>query len=127
MLAPVLPPATAATPPPAPALYAGRTAERAPLRLRVRGGRVARVVVVVRRYACDPYGDIGPLRVDARPGARLGRGGRVAFAAGVPSERLRVIATLGPRRAAGRLRVRGTIGTGDPCASGWVRFAVPRR
>ena len=30
----------------------------------------------------------------------------------------------GPRAAAGRVRVAGTIATGEPCRSGWVRFRV---
>jgi hypothetical protein len=123
----VLPAAVPTPAPPPPVVYAGRTAEGRALRLEIRGRRVARLTATLRRYRCATFGDIGPLRVDVRPGAPLGRGRTFAFTAGPPSERLAARGTAGARRASGRLRVVGTIATGDPCRSRWVRFRVARR
>lgn len=92
----------------------------------VRDGAVTEVRATVRRMVCDPFGDIGPLRI-ASPVAdgAIDERGRVAFTVGPPSERLAVRARFdGRERARGRLRVRGTIGTGDPCRSPRVRFVV---
>ena len=91
----------------------------------VRDHRIARVHATVRRYVCDPFGDVGPLLIRVAPDAGIARDGRVRFTAGPPSERLTLTARFARGgRATGRLRVRGTIGTGDPCASPWRRFVV---
>ena len=95
------------------------------LTLVVRDRRVVRVDATVRRFVCDPFGDIGPIRVRERPDAAIDRGGRLRFTVGPPSERLTVRARFGGHgRARGALRLRGTIGTGDPCASPTRRFVV---
>src|SRR3954469_9687686 len=107
-------------------VFAGPTAQHHPLRLEARGGRVVRVVVTGRRYACGVFGDPGPLRVVRRVSARVAADGSFRLTAGPPSERLTVRGVAGRRRATGSLRVLGTIATGEPCASGWVRFRLPR-
>lgn len=91
----------------------------------VRDRHVVRVDTRLRRFVCDPFGDVGPVRVTVRPDAPIARDGRVRFTAGPPSERLTLRARFRPGgRAGGRLRLRGTIGTGDPCASPLRRFVV---
>ena len=120
-------PILASSPPvPVPVVFAGPTAQHQPLRIEVRARRVVRVVVTVRRYACGVFGDLGPLRVVRRVSARVAADGTFRLTAGPPSERLTVRAVAGRRSASGRVRVRGTIATGEPCRSGWVRFRVPR-
>ncbi len=119
-----LPPAHAVT---APALtLRGRTSEGAAVALTLRGGRVVRVRVTLRRYVCVPEGDIAPIAVDDPASGRVGASGAFGFTAGPISERLRVDGRIGRdgRRARGSLILRGTIGTGDPCRSRRVTFSV---
>ena len=111
---------------PVPVVFAGPTAQHQPLRIEVRARRVVRVVVTVSRYRCGVFGDLGPLRVVRRVSARVAADGSFRLTAGPPSERLTVRAVAGRRSAAGRVRVVGTIATGEPCRSGWVRFRVAR-
>ena len=117
-----LSPATAAHAPTA-IVYRGATRAGGLVKVRVAGGTVVRAEATVARYACRLTGDIGPLRVVVRPGAKV-RAGRLAFTAGPPSERLTLRARLRHGRLHGRLRVRGTIATGDPCASRTERFGA---
>src|SRR5215207_9439423 len=109
-----------------PVVYAGPTAEALPARIEVRAGRVVRLTATVGHFRCEDFGDLGPLRVDVRPRARVGRDRAVAFTAGPPSERVTLRAVAGRRRAAGRLRVEGSIAIGQRCTSGWVRLRQPR-
>ncbi len=104
----------------------GRTSEGASLALTLRGGRIVRVRVTLRRYVCVPQGDIAPTRIDATTDARIGPRRRFGFSAGAPSERLRVdgAITASGTGARGSLRLRGTIGTGDPCRSPRVTFRL---
>jgi hypothetical protein len=107
--------------------YAGRTSEGGKLTVVVEGGRVARVKATVRVYVCDPEGDLGPIRVTVRPDAPLTPRRTFAFTAGPPSERLTVGGRLaGVRGMHGTLRLRGTIGTGDPCSSPPIAFTARR-
>lgn len=118
------PPAHAATAPPL--TLRGRTSEGAPMALTVRGGRIVRVRVTLRRYVCIPEGDIAPIAVDDPAAARIGASGRFGFTTGPTSERLRLDGrvTRGGRAARGSLTLRGTIGTGDPCRSARVTFSL---
>ncbi|HEU4657081.1 MAG TPA: hypothetical protein VFR97_06130 [Capillimicrobium sp.] len=93
--------------------------------LTVRDRHVVRARVTVRRFACATFGDVGPLRIVAAPHAPIAHDGRVAFTVGPPSERLALRARFARGGTArGRLRVRGTIATGDPCRSPRVRFVL---
>ena len=123
----------AAAPPPAahvaaapPLTLRGRTSEGAPMALTVRGGRIVRVRVTLRRYVCVPEGDIAPLAVDDPASGRIGAAGRFGFTTGPLSERLRLDGRIAPggRAARGSLQLRGTIGTGDPCRSRRVTFSL---
>ena len=104
----------------------GRTSEGAPLALTLRGRRIVRVRVTLNRYVCIPQGDIAPTRIDTSADARIGPRRRFGFSAGAPSERLRVdgAITASGMGAGGSLRLRGTIGTGDPCRSPRVSFRI---
>jgi hypothetical protein len=105
--------------------YTARTDESRRLTIAVRHGRVARVTTTVVRYECDQFGDVGPLRIRVAPArpAPVGRRGRFSFVSGTRAERVGVAGTLGPHgNVTGRLRVSGTIGTGERCASPVVRF-----
>ena len=106
--------------------YTARTDESRRLTIAVRGARVTRVTTTVVRYECASFGDVGPLRVRVTPprdAARVGRRGRFSFVTGTRAERVGVAGTLGPSGdVTGRLRVSGTIATGEPCASRVVRF-----
>ncbi len=93
---------------------------------RVTHGRVAAFSVTVRSYRCELGGDIGPLRVRVEPAAAVGRDGRVAFVRGPRVERLRVQGRMVRGVLRGRLRVFGTIATGQPCTSDRIAFAVRR-
>jgi len=94
---------------------------------RVQGRRVAAFSVTVRNYRCELGGDVGPLTARVEPAAAVGAGGRVAFMSGERAERVRVDARISRGVMRGRLRVLGTIATGQPCRSARVTFAVRRR
>lgn len=120
-------PAALAVSAPAAGTYRGSTAEGRAITLTVAQGRVARVDVAVVDYACDLEGDIGPLAVRVRPGARIGSSGRFGGSAGPFSERLRIDGRFGRRaRVRGSLRLRGTVGTGEPCSSPRISFSARR-
>jgi len=101
-----------------------RTNEGRRVVLTIRRRTVVRVRVVLRRYRCDVFGDIGPLHVDERTRARVAAGGRFRIAAGEPAQRLALHGRLdrAGRHVSGRLKVRGTIATGQRCGSALVRF-----
>jgi len=104
--------------------YAARTTERRTITLVVRDGRVVRAAATIARYPCRGFGDLGPVRVVVTVDAPIARTGRVAFAAGPAAERLAVRARWRAGGAVtGALRLRGTIGTGEPCASRRIRFS----
>ncbi len=107
--------------------FRGLTAEHRDVALTVSGGRVTRVRVTVGRYVCSPEGDIGPLAVDVAVSARVGRRGTFGVTGGPHSERLRVDGRLGRGGVVrGRLRLTGTMGIGDPCASRPILFSARR-
>lgn len=107
--------------------YSGRTEEGGKVAVVVEDGRVVRLKTTLRVYVCDPEGDIAPVRVVVRPAAPLTGRGRFAFTAGPVSERLTARGRLaGVRGMHGTLRLRGTIGTGDPCSSPPVAFTARR-
>ncbi|HEY5142595.1 MAG TPA: hypothetical protein VII98_03755 [Solirubrobacteraceae bacterium] len=113
---------------PADGAFRGATAERRDVALTLSAGRVTRVRVTVGRYVCSPEGDIGPLAIDVAARARVGRRGTFGFTAGPRSERLRVDGRLGSGGLVrGRLRLTGTMGIGDPCASRPIAFSARRR
>ena len=102
--------------------------EHQPITLTVRGATIARIRTSARRYACPAFGDIGPLPLDLRPAIPIGADGRFHAVTGPVSERTTVSGRRthrdGRTTITGTLRVAGTIGTGDPCASRTLRFAV---
>jgi hypothetical protein len=110
--------------------YRARDAHGNRLTLVVRDQLVARATVTIGSYRCAGFGDIGPLRVTVAPGAPIAAStGVTHFAGGPSSERLSVRAGLhADGGVSAVVRLRGTIATGDRCASGAVRFiAAPRR
>ena len=105
--------------------YAAHTDEGRRLTITVRGARVTRVRTSVVRYECDLFGDVGPVSVRVAPDARdarVDRRGRFSFVTGTPDQRVGVAGTLKHGRATGRIRVSGTIATGERCASPTLRF-----
>jgi hypothetical protein len=94
----------------------------------VAGGDVVRVRAGVARYRCETFGDLGPVVVDRRGRARVSSARRFTFAAGPAAERLTVTGRLarGRRSVSGTLRLRGTIATGQACASRPIRFLARR-
>ncbi len=119
--------AAAAPAAPAGGRFRGVTEEHRDVALAFSAGRVTRVRVTIGRYVCSPEGDIGPLAVDVAVNARVGRRGTFGFTAGPRSERLRVDARLGRAGVVrGRLRLAGTMGIGDPCASRPIAFSARR-
>jgi hypothetical protein len=107
--------------------YTGRTAEHRRAVVEVRRDAVVRVRATVEHYSCETFGEIGPLALEAPGRAPIARDGSFRFVAGPAAQRLTV---LGHRRPGGRLtgtlRVRGTIATGQRCASLTVRFTARR-
>lgn len=103
--------------------YAALTDEGRRLSIAVRDGRVTRIKTTIERYECKAFGDVGPLRISVTPRARVARGGRFSVVTGPGNERVGIAGTLhGDGTATGRVRVSGTIGTGERCASRTIRF-----
>ena len=103
--------------------YVATTVESRRLTLAVRERRISRVATTVVRYECDQFGDVGPLRIRLAPDAHVDARGRFSFVTGTRAERVGVAGTL--RRdgtVTGRIRVSGTIGTGERCESPAIRF-----
>jgi hypothetical protein len=95
--------------------------------LQVRGRAVVDVRTQLAKYPCDTFGDIGPLVVREAGRATIARDGRFRFTAGEPAQRLTLTGRLGTGgRISGTLRVRGTIATGQRCASATLRFTADR-
>ena len=105
--------------------YAGQTDDGTRLTLSARDHRIVRVTTTVARYTCDRFGDIGPLRVTATARVRPDERGRFAFVAGERAERIGVAGRVrGGHTITGRVRVSGSIGTGERCRPPLVRFRV---
>ena len=107
--------------------YVGHTTEGRAVTVEVRGRAVVGVSASFGRYACATFGDIGPLRVHDAGRAPVAASGRFRFAAGPDAQRLTVTGTF--RRGgtlSGHVQVRGTIATGQRCASLSLRFVAHR-
>jgi hypothetical protein len=108
--------------------YVGQTTEHRRIVVDVRGRAVIGVRVGITRYPCADFGDVGPFILRERGRAVIGRDGRFRFAAGEPAQRVTITGVLRRRahRITGSVRVRGSIATGQRCASGVLRFVVER-
>jgi hypothetical protein len=108
--------------------YTGQTTEHRRIVVDVRGRAVVGVRVRVARYRCADFGDIGPLTVREAGSAAVGRDGRFRFTAGPSAQRITVTGVLRRRtqRITGTVRLRGTIATGQKCASATLRFVTER-
>lgn len=107
--------------------YTGHTADGRAITVQVRGRAVVGVRASLARYVCETFGDIGPLRVSEIGHARIGAGGRFRFVAGAAAQRLTITGTVRRGgRLSGHLRVRGTIATGQRCASLTLRYTAHR-
>ena len=106
--------------------FTGQTDEGERVQVTVsRSGVVTRVVGSVRAYECDDFGDVGPARFDVRPRARVDGRGRFSFVAGDRAERVGVAGRVrAGGRLTGRVRMSGTIATGQRCASPMLRFVL---
>jgi hypothetical protein len=119
--------AAAAATAPASGTYTGTTTEHLPVKIVVRGGHVVRASARTGTYTCDPHGELGGNRITVDTDADA-TGGTFRFDAGREVLSLKMTGTVVTRtRIKGRLRIHGTIGTGDPCTSRAVRFTVRRR
>jgi hypothetical protein len=107
--------------------YSGRTDEQRPLRVDVANGRVTRVKGSVLAYECERFGDVGPVRFDVRVRARVDRRGRFSFVTGNRVERVGVAGRVSGTGVTGRVRVSGTIATGQRCESPVVKFHLRAR
>jgi hypothetical protein len=94
----------------------------------VRGRDVVGVRVGVTRYPCATFGDVGPLVVRETGRARIAADGRFTFTAGQDAQRVTVAGVVRrhARRVTGTVRVRGSIATGQRCASATLRFTATR-
>jgi hypothetical protein len=108
--------------------YVGQTTEHRRIVVEVRGRSVTGVRVGIRHYPCADFGDVGPLIVREAGRAAIGRDGRFRFAAGEPAQRITITGVLRRRthRIIGTVEVRGSIATGQRCASGSLRFVAER-
>jgi hypothetical protein len=108
--------------------YTGHTTEHRRIVISVRARSIVAVRAGIGRYTCDTFGDVGPLVARETVRARIGAGGRFAFTAGEAAQRLTVsgVVRAKARRITGTLRLRGTIATGQKCASATLRFTATR-
>jgi hypothetical protein len=102
--------------------YTARTEENRRLTVTVRDRRVTRVRGTVVDYECDPFGNIGPVRFNVRVKARIDRRGRFSFVHGDRAQRVGVAGYLKGDTAHGRIRMAGTIATGQRCESAVLRW-----
>jgi hypothetical protein len=109
-------------------VYRGRTEEGRPLKVFASPGMVDHVKGSVREYECAEFGDVGPVRFDIPTFLPIDRRGRFSFVAGERSERVGVAGYVrrGGAVVTGRLRMSGTIATGQRCASPIIRFRLTR-
>jgi hypothetical protein len=109
--------------------YTGHTTEHRRIVVEVRGREVVGVRAGIGRYPCETFGDVGPLVVREAGHARIGRDGRFRFVAGEVARRVTVTGTLrrATSRITGTIRLRGSIATGQRCASATLRFTAVRR
>jgi hypothetical protein len=108
--------------------YVGQTTEHRRIVVDVRGRAVTGVRVGITRYLCADFGDVGPLILRERGRAAIGHDGRFRFVAGEPAQRVTITGVVRRRthRITGSVRVRGSIATGQRCASGVLRFVAER-
>jgi hypothetical protein len=108
--------------------YTGQTTEHRRIVVEVHAHAVVGVRVGITRYPCADFGDVGPLTIREAGRAVIGRDGRFRFSAGEPAQRITIVGVLRRRthRLTGTVRVRGTIATGQRCASGALRFVTER-
>jgi hypothetical protein len=106
--------------------FAGRTDEGRPLRVTLDGATVTRVKGSVLAYECDQFGDVGPVRFDFRVRARVDRRGRFSFVTGNRAERVGVAGVVRGSTIRGRVRMSGTVATGQRCQSQVLRFTLRR-
>jgi hypothetical protein len=99
-----------------------RTSEGRRVVLTLRAGAVVHVRAGLQHYRCETFGDIGPVVVAHRGRARVAADGSFRFIAGEPAQRVVITGRLAGRRATGRLRLHGTIATGQRCSSATLRF-----
>ncbi|HMJ34397.1 MAG TPA: hypothetical protein VK501_10815 [Baekduia sp.] len=105
--------------------YTGHTIEGRRIVVQVRGRVVVGVRVTVSRYPCDTFGDVGPLPVSESGRAAIAKDGRFRLVAGEPAQRVTLTGLLrSDGRLSGTLRVRGTIATGQRCASATLRYTA---
>ena len=103
--------------------YLARTEENRRLTITVRNHRVTRVRGTIADYECDDFGDIGPMRFDVKVKARINkRNNRFSFVHGDRAQRVGVAGYVKRYGAHGRIRMAGTIATGQRCESGVLRW-----
>ena len=103
-------------------LVPAHTDEGRRIAIHVSNRRVTRVKGTVVGYECDRFGNVGPVRFDVKVRARIDRRGRFSFVSGNRAERIGVAGYVKRRKAHGRLRMSGTIGTGERCRSATIRY-----
>jgi hypothetical protein len=106
--------------------YTGHTIDGRRIVVQVRGRAVVGVRASPARYRCDTFGDVGPVHVSERGRAAIAADGRFRFVAGEPAQRVTLAGRLRGGRLSGTLRVRGTIATGQRCASLTLRWTAHR-
>jgi len=102
--------------------YTGHTIEGRRIVIDVAARRVARLRVGIRHYRCETFGELGPVVITRVVDVPIGRDGRFRLSAGPPAERLTVSGRRRGRAITGTVRLRGTIATGQRCASATLRF-----
>ena len=108
-------------------VFGGRTEEGQPLHVTVDRTRVTRVKGSVVDYECERFGGVGPVEFDVRVRARVDRHGRFSFVSGDRAERIGVAGRVRGSRITGRVRMTGTIATGQRCESPAIRFRLKAR
>jgi hypothetical protein len=106
--------------------YVGQTTEHRRVVVEVRGRDVVGVRAGITSYSCATFGDVGPLVVREAGRARIAASGRFTFTAGEAAQRVTVTGVVRrrARRVTGTVRVRGSIATGQRCASATLRFSA---
>jgi hypothetical protein len=110
----------------APGIYTGKTTEQESVRIEIRGDRIVAARASVSSVQCEDFGGIGGATLSVKPDAKIKRGS-FRFQSKKGTRTLKMTGSADSRtKLHGRLRIYGTIATGQNCTSAQLRYTLKR-